>query len=146
MIEDQSPRSAASSRGDSQGRRLPDRELFPYCSPASRPLGSAKGCVGIDLPPPLLITYGARQKLALQPFLKRNGSELKHLLLTQDQTGTAGLISVDEVSIQRAVRRAEVIQKRHQLTLWASIDASGRIHTRTKKLILNFINSVHVAE
>ena len=113
-----------------KGVGCPDRELFHYCSAAPRPLGSAKGCVGRDLPPPLLITYGARQKLALQPFLKRNGSELKRFLLTQDQTGTAGLISVVEIAIQRAVRLAQVIQKRHQSTPWASIDASGRIDTR----------------
>jgi len=102
-----------------KGVGCPDRELFPYCSPTPRPLGGAKGCVGIDLPPAPLITYGARQKLAVQPFLKRNGSELKLLLLAQDQTGTAVLISVVEIAIQRAVRRAEIIQKT------ASIDALG---------------------
>jgi len=133
-----------------KGVGCPDRELFPYCSPAPRKLGSAKGCLGIDLPPPPLIMYRARQKLALQPFLKRNGSELKRLLLSQDQTGAAGLIYVVEIALQRAVRPAEVIQIRHQLTPWASIDASGRIdtstgyyiHTRTLKNQLPF--PVHV--
>ena len=111
-----------------KGVGCPDRELFLYCFPVPRPLGSAEGCEGIDQPPPLDHEWGAT-KVALQPFLKRNGSELQRLLLTQNQTGTAGLISVVEVAIQRAVRRAEVIQKRHQLTPWASIDASGRIET-----------------
>ena len=32
------------------GVGCPDRELFPCCSAAARPLGSAESCVGIGLP------------------------------------------------------------------------------------------------
>jgi len=50
----------------------------------------------------LMRQYGARQILALQPFLERNSWELKRLLKTQDQTCTAGLISDVKIAIQRA--------------------------------------------
>jgi len=57
--------------------------------------------------------------------------DLKRLLLTQDQSEAAGLISVLSIATQRAVRCAEPVQKRRQLMHSASTDASGIADPRT---------------